>query len=517
MPAPVVTGVPEVVYQSQSDPAAMGFARPTGLQDGDVLVAWLRSQSTGWASDWTPPAGFSRIGPAFASNSTSRTNGWFARAITDAGSEPGSYTFTAPSTGARRIGMLAVIRGALASPLPAGATTDTRGVAVAGGAAVPTFTPTDTNGQPLLVLAGWGADFSGGNTDTPASTPAGWTPVAASAGGVAVSQSRTYIDVRSLTLAAGDPCPQTPLTWGSPLAAVGYGIALQGLPAADPAGPGVGVADGHRQPARAYHTIDTAPTIRTPGLLTYLPRGYPTVADMLAEPEFFWAHRGGSASWPEHSLHAYTQSALRGFGALEIPLARTLDGVWFGCHDQYLDRVALGTATQTLDPTAMTWAQVQQYQIVVGAAGAPQPFLRLDDLIDAYGGSHILVVDPKYALAHLAEMFDLLDSRLGPQRVVVKYFYDNASVVTLATTRGYTSWGYVYAANLTNPNLAARCAPWTLLGMDWNASPADWATIGALGKPVIAHICANQAAVDTARSRGAAGYMCSGTGLIQPW
>ena len=63
-------------------------------------------------------------------------------------------------------------------------------------------------------------------------------------------------------------------------------------------------------------------------------------AMLAAEDGFYWAHRGGSASFPEHSLHAYTQSVLRGFGSLEISLNRTADGVWFGLHDANLDRTS---------------------------------------------------------------------------------------------------------------------------------------------------------------------------------
>ena len=42
----------------------------------------------------------------------------------------------------------------------------------------------------------------------------------------------------------------------------------------------------------------------------------------------------------------------------------------------------------------MTWAEVQEYQITCGPGGA-QPYMRLQDLLEAYGRSHVLILDPK--------------------------------------------------------------------------------------------------------------------------
>lgn len=61
---------------------------------------------------------------------------------------------------------------------------------------------------------------------------------------------------------------------------------------------------------------------------------------MLSQPMFYVAHRGGSREWPEMSLHAYTQAGFWGVGALEVSLARTSDGVWFGLHDADINRTS---------------------------------------------------------------------------------------------------------------------------------------------------------------------------------
>jgi glycerophosphoryl diester phosphodiesterase len=48
---------------------------------------------------------------------------------------------------------------------------------------------------------------------------------------------------------------------------------------------------------------------------------------------FYVAHRGGSADWPEQSMLAYRSAVACGVDALEVSLARSADGVWFGLHD----------------------------------------------------------------------------------------------------------------------------------------------------------------------------------------
>ena len=156
---------------------------------------------------------------------------------------------------------------------------------------------------------------------------------------------------------------------------------------------------------------------------------YGTVADMLADDEFYWAHRGGSAAFPEMSEYAYGQSALLGWPVLEMSLSRTSDGVWFGLHDKHLDRVALGTTGSTLDPTQMTWAQVQQYQTLgrtayTNPSQPPRPFARLETVLDKHP-DHLFVIDPKLQASSLSksnELLDMLDARGGRERFILKWF-----------------------------------------------------------------------------------------------
>lgn len=250
-----------------------------------------------------------------------------------------------------------------------------------------------------------------------------------------------------------------------------------------------------------------------------MPPGYTSVAAMLATPGFKVAHRGGSRDWPEMSARGYTESVARGAGALEVSLARTSDGVWFGAHDQYLDRVALGTGGSTLNPASMTWAQVSALSIRGDTAeGAPsqpaQPFMRFEDLCEAYGRSHVFFVDPKHAEARRAEFFALLAACLPPERTVVKYWGVNGGLGRDAQTRGYQTWGYFYQAQFDDGTFAAQQDAWTMLGIENYALDATWAIANGTGKPIIGHIAATTAAANNALSKGADGVMVSGVRAV---
>lgn len=282
-------------------------------------------------------------------------------------------------------------------------------------------------------------------------------------------------------------------------------------PEPEPSGAGLPVQLTARS-GLAFHKTSTG--VKTPQLVKYLPRGYRDIDHMLSG-EFWWAHRGGSASFPEHALWSYTQSALIGYGALEISLNRTSDGVWFGLHDSTLDRTS---GVSGIDPTSLTWAQVQQYQIIIGASGAPKPYMRLEELAAVYGSTHIIIVDPKYRHStHRAEFFTKIGQLLDKSRTIVKFSYDNVSFRDMAKAQGWKTWGYGYAENLINdPNWSTRMSGWDILGMEYSASQTVWNQVKALGRPVVAHICPTQASVDSGRAKGANGFQCSGVAGIIP-
>src|SRR5690606_28871446 len=70
------------------------LVRPGGVTEGDVMVAFIRSQSSD-SSDLTPPSGWSRVGIAHdAGASGGGITGAWAKVAT--GSEPSSYSFAVP-------------------------------------------------------------------------------------------------------------------------------------------------------------------------------------------------------------------------------------------------------------------------------------------------------------------------------------------------------------------------------------------------------------------------------------
>ena len=245
--------------------------------------------------------------------------------------------------------------------------------------------------------------------------------------------------------------------------------------------------------------------------------GYPSVAAMLASAPFYVAHRGCSLSWPEMSLYAYTRAARAGFGALEVSLARTRDGVWFGLHDDTLDRTS-GVTGKTA--SSLTWAQVARLRIAGSTATDDptqpgRPYLRWDELIARFYPSHVLFVDPKSALEHITELMTMMNALPGtPQdHLVCKYYgvsgdrRNTTGWARLAAGSGYHRWGYFYGADV--PVLADYQDRWDLLGMDLEADDDAWAAVAAYGKPVIGHLAATPRDVATARARGADGVVVS--------
>lgn len=244
--------------------------------------------------------------------------------------------------------------------------------------------------------------------------------------------------------------------------------------------------------------------------------GYSSIDEMLAQDFFYCSHRGGSRNYPEQSMQGYTQSALRGYGALEISLARSSDGVWFGLHDASLDRTTLGTgggSGTTHVASAMTWAAIQAYDMLP-ATGSPassdhQPYETLEDILDAYLDSHVIFIDPKSGLSHRVELISILKNRPQWQdKIVAKSVPGdgNNSYLALARTEGFVTNAMFYEAN----NFATYHGQGDILGLEYDASGGAWTSIKSFGKPVMAHVVPNTSALTTGQSQGADGAMVSG-------
>lgn len=283
--------------------------------------------------------------------------------------------------------------------------------------------------------------------------------------------------------------------------ALPYAAALAGLPVKTGSG-----ADAH---------ATYLPGRKTPTSLKPFQHGFASVQQMLDTPGATWAHRGGSASYPEMSEWAYDQAAMRGYGVLEFSASRTSDGWWFGLHDDTTDRTSGGTfgtaATQTK-------AQVQAQQIVVGAAGAPRPYYGLVDFIRKFGSSHVLVFDVKNASSFLSEFLDIIAAEMPTSRAIIKFYGVGSGaggIADAARARGMKSWGYFYQVDVDNGGLAAWQSKWDLLGMDI-AATTGWTAALSYGKPVVGHIAATQADYTSAIAKGARAVQCAGVAVIAP-
>lgn len=238
-----------------------------------------------------------------------------------------------------------------------------------------------------------------------------------------------------------------------------------------------------------------------PAQMRAMPSGYPSIDAMVAQKGFLVAHRGGSASWPEMSMRAYTNSVAHGAGALEVSVGRTSDGVWVLAHDQNLQRV---------DPSApatpiaqMTWAEVQRYRT------AGERILRIEEYLEAYGRSHVTVLDPKYSAQQWADLAAKLPSD-AKSRVIWKSAGDATWLAAQWKAAGWRCWGYAYAQHASDGSLEKWAPSWDYLGFPWDAPALAWKVATSFGKPVWAHICPTKAAYDQGLQNGAIGCMVSG-------
>lgn len=512
---PTIIGEPTSFIGSHN--TTFTINRPADIEDGDYVVVAIRGQSSTMTVDFSA-TGFSRLGPApVFSNSGWRVLGFFGRPIYTAATEPTSYTFTFMSEGAanRLVATAFVVRGVhLTHPL-AGFYDTYGGDPNGGGRQTPIYA---VNSIPSLQLFIAGSEFGASNSHEPLTLPSEFSPVTEVVTTTNIASSRTYLWVGSRDLFSASASAAA-ITWSTVSGVSAQTIALRSVNAVVEDA-GLTMLDGNGDPVSVYYT--TADGVSTPSEIVPMYRGFSSITEMLATPGFTWAHRGGSASYPEMSLYAYTQSVARGYGVLEVSLARTSDGVWFGMHDQTSDRTSGGTYGNA---SAQTWAQIQAQQIVVGAKGAPQPYARWEDIVAAYGNTHLFVVDPKYALgSHRTEFLELMNTTVGPDRAIMKFSgvgSGAANFSTAARAMGYETWGYFYAGDASalqggNGALQTWGPSWTLIGMDYGASQAIWDEALALGLPVIAHIAPNQAAYDTAIAKGASGVQVSGVAVVKP-
>jgi glycerophosphoryl diester phosphodiesterase len=126
-----------------------------------------------------------------------------------------------------------------------------------------------------------------------------------------------------------------------------------------------------------------------------------------------FAHRGGTAAWPENTFAAFEHAVSLGYRYLETDVHRTLDGVVVAFHDDVLDRVTdRGGAV-----ARMRWSEVRAARV----AGAHE-IVRLDDLLAAFPDRHFNI-DPKHD-AVVEPLAEVIRRARAVDRVCVGSFRD---------------------------------------------------------------------------------------------
>lgn len=265
--------------------------------------------------------------------------------------------------------------------------------------------------------------------------------------------------------------------------------------------PGVAITEGNLDnPVFIYENGE-----ERPATMKAVPRGYKDIGTMMIIRGFLIAHRGGSVSWPEASMRAYTNSVMYGAGALEVSCQKTKDGVWFLNHDRTLQRVDKSAPDTPV--TEMTWAEIKKYTTI------GEPFMTVEEYFAAYGSSHITVLDPKYSAAQWQELKKFFPSD-AHGRIIWKFSIDAGWLANQWKADGWKCWGYSYPDQVTDGRINEWHKPWDYIGMSFDASDEVWNRTTALGKPVWGHICPTRQAYDDALAKGAVGCMVSGVANI---
>ena len=265
--------------------------------------------------------------------------------------------------------------------------------------------------------------------------------------------------------------------------------------------PGVAITEGKLDnPVFIYENGE-----ERPATMKAVPRGYKDIGTMMITRGFLIAHRGGSVSWPEASMRAYTNSVMYGAGALEVSCQKTKDGVWFLNHDRTLQRVDKSAPDTPV--TEMTWAEIKKYTTI------GESFMTVEEYFASYGSSHITVLDPKYSAAQWQELKKFFPTD-AQGRIIWKFSIDAGWLANQWKSDGWKCWGYSYPDQVTDGRINEWHKPWDYVGMSWEASDEVWRRTTALGKPVWGHICPTRQAYDDALSKGAVGCMVSGVANI---
>ena len=187
--------------------------RPTGVQNGDVLFAYVNAQNGSNGSGWSA-SGWTATGPVYQQGS--RAWGWLYRVVTNVGAEPSSYTFSYSGTTGRVTGDIMAYTDVDSSSIgTTGATTSYYNLSDIQTSADGWIRSQAFSTQVgATILHANANNISASYASAPTATPAGYTQVLLSvtSGGTSVGRTAHWIGTK---LAAGASEPQARVDWAS--------------------------------------------------------------------------------------------------------------------------------------------------------------------------------------------------------------------------------------------------------------------------------------------------------------
>lgn len=493
------------------------------LQAGDVLVAPLRQQAGSTLNDPDfASAGFARLGPAFTTPNTSRCFGFFAHVVTNPATEPSTRVFTtAPFT--RASGAMLIVRGVdLVSMIFASAISYS-GTASGNGRLVEAFGAATADALGLFIGA---AEFTVGISHVPTVAPSGWTQVASVQSSMdnSTAGSRTGLWAGSRVAVDGQ-FPQSTIAWSAnPSASGAHAIALRGITAPPIEGLPVEISiGGVLVAARAFVSIGGE--LVTPQSIAAV-QNYAglRISDLLSDDPFYVAHRCGGANWPEFSQRGIENSIAKGYKALEYSVWRSATGEFVLSHDFNTTRMTGVNYSIPATPWSTLSGLTSTAEFTDNTGQSRTPLLRLTDALAAAPG-RVIFIDHKATssegndtpsdLASEAALMDYLETIPGAhERFVWKVFKDGFASAERARARGFKTWVIYYDAEITTAPTHLELAD--IVGVEWNDTQAQFTAGTDTGKPVLAHIITNAGQRDSARTKGADGFMNSNVTLLGP-
>lgn len=232
-----------------------------------------------------------------------------------------------------------------------------------------------------------------------------------------------------------------------------------------------------------------------------------TTVDRLVSREVFYvAHRGSGDNWVEHTLDAYTRAAEHGADAIEVSVHATSDGVLVCHHDDSLLRMV--GIDRTIDQ--MTWAELSglmnDNRAWLGPAAAVQPVPLLDDVLQTFAATHVLLIEDKQG-TNTRALLDVLDTYPDSTDHFIWKQWAGAAQYRAARQRGYRTWGYFTSQILDRVDELA--SEFDILGVHHQMTDADIQRVVAKGKPVIAWEVHYRSMRDRMVGLGVSGMMCS--------